>query len=455
MNSIKVKLAVLGVGALALLAFGIFVFIKLSLVNVPTTTFTRKDTQKLSVPYSQISRIFKWNQKIFVAIGPYNEFRLFVLESNNRLEPFHRISPDLIVLNAEVDRENRLIVSGVQEGRFCINVFSSDKKIEVSTKMPKRLFENSYTGVVQAPQINLQTARALTSKKLLYWLNEPDGNLFCWDIHGDSPKQLLTIFLPKIAKLATPLASESPISNFWRISDLRDDVVVISDNLGNFKQIDLNKMQISKKALPPPTLFDLYIRDVHKDKLGRVWEIRDLPTTSNEIRCEVSCLDGKKVVHRSMVHGTRDGQNQNDNNFVESVFGAFHFHNLKKSDNWNFPPTSFCEVLEDKLGNMYLRTRDEGFFKLVENKWERYSSPAVFSGSTQTLVDGDRIILSNGRGQILTYHLTDNTCESLDLPSESDPYNHGPGLVGYPVKSLRMESVGREHPQQVYPRYSN
>ncbi|MCW5824069.1 MAG: hypothetical protein KIT34_14790 [Cyanobacteria bacterium TGS_CYA1] len=460
MKSFKVKLALCAVGILVFLAVGIFVFIKLSMVNVPVTTFTRKDVQKLPINFVQISRLFKWNQKVLIGIGPYNEFKLFVLEPNNRLEPFHRISPDITLRYAYTDKQNRLVVCGVRNGSVCIDVLTSENKFEVEKPLSRQFSGNSYTGLVQSSQVDIQFLDStVTSEKRLFWLNESEGKLYCWDISGDLPKELPYLFLPKIAKLEIPSGLNGCSTNFWRIQSSVDNVATLYDCLGNLRKLDLETFQVSKVTplassqdiiLPSPLM-----RCSFKDKLGRNWEIRDLQNRNNgEISCEVICLEGKKVVHRSMVRGARDGQQPNGSNFVESIFGAFHFHNLKESVNWNYPPTSFTSIFEDKLGNIYLRTDDEGFFKLVNNKWERYSSPNL-NCFGPTLMDENQIVLASDQGQILRYHLTENTCESLELTtdSNSDTYNRGPGLVGYPVRSLRMETVRRDHPQQVYPRY--
>ncbi len=461
MKNLKVKLALFAAGFIVLLAVAIFIFIKLSLIEVPTTVFTRKDVQRLPLPYVQIVRLLKWNQKILVGIGAYDEFKLFVLESNNKVEPFHRISPGMSIRDAHVDKQNRLILSGVKNGEFCINVLTGENKLEVTSALPKRISDDIYPGIVQTVQAGNPCANsAFTSTNRLFWLNEPEGKLYCWQISPESAKALPTVFLPAIAKLEIPSSSKGVNSNFWRIWPIAVNEAMISDCLGNSMKIDLKSMHVSKISPPKPgsvQLMDASFRANHKDKLGRIWEIRDLQRQNNgEINCEIVCLEGKKVVQRSTIHGSRNGQMQANSSFVENFFGAFHFHNLKESTNWNYPPTYFSAIFEDKLGNIYLRTTDEGFFKLKDNKWVRYSSPDSFNIFGPTLAEENQIIMTGQGGQILRYHLQENTCESLSLTTESnsDPYNRGPGLVGYPVRPLRMENVIRDHPQQVYPRYS-
>jgi hypothetical protein len=478
-NNIKVRIAAIGLGLFAVLALGVFVFARLSLVDVPVTNCVRKDVQKLPMGYSIVNSIFRWRHKVFVSLIPENSsLKLFVLESNHRLEPFHRLDPDLIASHAYLDKEGRLFVVGKQNEKWCVNIFSGDTKRVITAPLSKKSPIQSGPGVVNYPNSGAYIIDyAYTSKTRLYKLDEFSGQLSRWDISGEMTKPLPAVSLPKIAKLAVPNGLDGNQSNFWRAQYCDDDHLYIFDNLGNWKKINhitLDVSEVTTNVSARNSSPEYFIASTFKDKLGREWEIRTYTRQANEINSEVVCLKDKKELFKSSVNGVREGSSQSNASFVENVFGAFHFHIVKNSCNFKYPPTEFLDVLGDKSGNVYLRTMSEGFFKFVDGKWVRHSSPNEPRGQGPILEEGGKIIMCNAAGanphsslesgrmtNIITYDLPNNTYEMLELSFETNShypdYRQGGGLVGPPIdpRYFRMESVRRDHPQQVFPRYSN
>lgn len=415
MENSKLKLTLVALGIAGILTLGIFVFIRLSLVDVPETKCVKKGTQIVSGKYGSVGKFQNWNGKLYCAIYQPGCSSIWEFDpSTFKLCPTSLIDSCYSIQMFWIDKRNQLMAISKREENYFVHVLSANRKRLI--QMPEKMTAEKQTNEGSEYR-NFQVECV---KDILYVLESGNEDLWRWKIDGDKPKSLSAVSLINVphrnSKPKLGLVGDPP--TYWVIYTADDDSLYFYDFALNRIKLNHDSLKISESNFELPR---------KKDKNGDYWNF--VSTSGSPLHALVACKDEEKEKFRTSIIGLR-ASIDSSSSWTNRVAYYMQLHQMNKSENWPYPPTVFLDLFFDKNGDPILMTKHEGFFRLSDNSWKRISSPIYFGieNSAQIFQMQNKILFADNaipessviesektKPRIIAYDLDRNLLEVLEI----------------------------------------